>query len=143
MASVSRAMMHKLPVVGLAFSPDGKALLTGCSNDFSTAGEVCLWDASSGQPLVPPRTFSHGVHAIAFRPDGQAVAVASGPIQSEDGDVSLWHLTTPASGGVEQLRLRFQTWTGMELRETADYRQLTPEEWLQRKRELEDIEKGP
>jgi WD40 repeat protein len=137
-APLGQAMVHRVPVRAVAFSPDGKTLLTGCSDDSGATGEVRLWDATSGQPLAPPRPSSQGVTAIAFRPDGQAIATASG-----DGEVSIWHLSAPASDDVERLRLRFQIWTGMELRDTVAYRSLTPEVWLQRKRELDSTEKGP
>jgi WD40 repeat protein len=139
-ASLGKAMVNQLPVVAVAFSPDGKTLLTGCSDDFYTTGEARLWDARSGQPIAPPRTFSRGVSAIAFRPDGQAVAAASATLSlrgSEDGEVSIWHLPAPASDDVGRLRLLFQIWTGMELRDAVVYRPLTPEAWLKRKRELD------
>jgi hypothetical protein len=58
-------------------------------------------------------------------------------------EVSVWPLPTPASADVERLRLMFQVWTGMELRDTVVYQPLTPEAWLERKGELESIEKGP
>jgi WD40 repeat protein len=131
-APVGQAMVHRFPVDAVAFSPDCKTLLTACSAGSGTAGEVCLWDAPSGQRLAPPRPFSTGgVTAIAFRPDGQAVAASGG------GVVSLWRLAAPASEDIERLRLRFQVWTGVELHDAAAFRPLTPEVWLQRKRELD------
>jgi WD40 repeat protein/predicted Ser/Thr protein kinase len=145
-APLGEAMVHKLPVVAVAFSPDSKTLLTGCADDSYTAGEARLWDATSGQPIAPARPFSEGVTAIAFHPDGQAVAIAAGTLSLRgpgDGHVFIWHLPAPTSDDVERLRLRSQVWTGMELRDMVVYRPLTPEAWLQRKRELESIEKGP
>jgi WD40 repeat protein len=139
-------MMHKLPVVAVAFSPDGKTLLTGCSDDFLTTGEARLWDATTGQSIASPRSFSRGVTAIAFRPDGQTVAIAGETLSLRgpgDGEVSIWHLPSPTSDEVERLRLRFQIWTGMELRDAVSYQPLTAETWLQRKRELESGENGP
>jgi WD40 repeat protein len=138
-------MTHRLPVVALAFSADGKTLLTGCADDFHTSGEARLWDATSGQPIAPARSFPRGVSAIAFRPDGQAVAIASGGLSLRgpgDGDVSVWPLPAPASDEVERLRLRFQVWTGLELHDSVTYRPLTPETWLERARVLERAEKG-
>jgi hypothetical protein len=49
----------------------------------------------------------------------------------------------PESDEVERLRLRVQIWTGMELRKTSDYQLLTPEVWLQRKREFDMAMKDP
>jgi WD40 repeat protein len=145
-APFGEAMEHNLPVWAVAFSPDGKTLLTGSYNTFDTTGEACLWDVASGRLLAPPRTFSHGVRAIAFRPDGQAVAAATMPLLplfSGKSEISIWPLPVPPSDDVERLRLRYQVWTGMELRSTMVYRPLTPEAWLQRKRELDRVEKGP
>jgi WD40 repeat protein/serine/threonine protein kinase len=59
---------------GVAFSPDGSALLTG-----GLANAAALWDATTGRPLG--RTFPHApgwggsayAEAVAFRPDGHKV----------------------------------------------------------------------
>jgi hypothetical protein len=52
-------------------------------------------------------------------------------------------MPAPVVADVERLRLRFQVWTGMELRDTVIFQPLTPEVWLQRKRKLDDNEKAP
>jgi WD40 repeat protein len=145
-APLGEAMAHKLPVVAVTFSPDGTLLLSGCADDFYTTGESCLWDATSGRSIAPPRSFSEGVRAIAFRPDGQAVATVTGKLSFRgpgDGEISIWPLPAPTSDEVERLRLRFQIWTGMELRDEGSYQLLTAEAWLQRKREFESAENGP
>jgi WD40 repeat protein len=143
---IGEPMAHQFPVVALAFSPDGRTLLTGCADDFLTTGEARLWDATSGQSIAPPRSFGKGVRAIAFRPDGRVVAAASASLSLRgpgDGEVSVWEMTAPTVADVERLRLRFQVWTDMELLDTAIFRPLTPEVWLERQRELNDFEKSP
>jgi hypothetical protein len=127
-------MVHQLPVVAVAFSPDGKTLLTGCSDDVGTAGEARLWDTASGQSLAPPISFPRGVTAIAFRPDGKAVAIAcgTGKPRFDGGEVFVRTLPAQASDEVERLRLQFQVWTGTELSDSAVYRPLTPQAWLLR-----------
>jgi WD40 repeat protein/tRNA A-37 threonylcarbamoyl transferase component Bud32 len=145
-APLGEPMEHNLPVWSVVFSQDGKTLLTGCSDDLDTAGEVCLWDVSSSRLLAPPRSFSHGARIVAFRPDGQAIAAAMGTLLApfpRDWEISLWPVPAPVTGDVERLRLQFQVWTGLELRNTMVSRPLTPEAWLQRKRELDEIEKAP
>jgi WD40 repeat protein len=135
-APLGEPMVHKGGTGAVAFSPDGKTLLTSC-NLPDHSGQVAFWDAPSGQSVLPPRLFPHAVEAIAFRPDGKAVASAS------DGEIRVWSVAVPADEDVERLRLRFQVWTGMELRDVVGYQPLTPEGWLQWKTELEGADKGP
>ncbi len=49
----------------MAFSPDGKMVLTG-SRDRSAR----LWDAATGMPLGPSLIHPHEVMSVAFSPDG-------------------------------------------------------------------------
>jgi WD40 repeat protein len=74
----------------VAFSPDGKTVLTG-----STDGTARLWSASSGKELTPPLRHQgpvRAVSAVAFSPDGKAVLTGS-----LDGTARLWS----ASSGKE------------------------------------------
>ncbi len=129
-------MVHKGGIGAVAFSPDGKALLTSC-NLADHSGQVAFWDVPSGQSILPPRTFPHPVDAIAFRPDGKAVAAVS------DGEIRVWPVAVPATDDVERLRLRFQVWTGMELRDVVGYQALDPDTWLRRKQELDGAGSKP
>jgi WD40 repeat protein/tRNA A-37 threonylcarbamoyl transferase component Bud32 len=139
---VGEPMTHKLSVVAVEFSPDGKTLVTGCADDLYSTGEARLWDASSGQPITPARSFPQGVGALAFRPDGLAVAVADGALsfgKKTEGEITIWPLPAPATDDLEQLRLKFQLWTGMELTGASVFRPLSAQEWLDRKRKLEKV----
>jgi RNA polymerase sigma factor (sigma-70 family) len=74
---------EKDPVWSVAFSPDGKLLLTG-----GVAGAVHLWDAATGaqvRQLRPPH--AGFTSAVAFAPDGQTLA-AGGLANS----IQLWSL---------------------------------------------------
>ncbi|MBI2680792.1 MAG: hypothetical protein HYX25_07285 [Candidatus Solibacter usitatus] len=70
----------------LAFSPDGKTLMSGGSSEFTGARpvEVRLWDVASGKTkraLPSP----HRVVSVAFAPDGKTVAVSD-----RDKEINIW-----------------------------------------------------
>ena len=63
--------------MAVAFSPDGKQILTGSS------------DAASGKPLGEPFQHTDAVLALAFSPDGHRVVTAS-----LDGTARIWDAAT-------------------------------------------------
>jgi tetratricopeptide (TPR) repeat protein len=72
------------PVYGVAFSPDGRKVLTGSWDDSAR-----LWDASTGDLI---RTFEHReprVRAVAFSPDGRTILTGGG-----DGVARMWEAGT-------------------------------------------------
>jgi serine/threonine protein kinase/WD40 repeat protein len=74
---------------GLALSPDGRSIATGSNPDGRTAGEVRLWDTSTGRLRFPPLPHTNYVAALAFQPDGKVLA--SGDYS---GLVRLWNSST-------------------------------------------------
>jgi hypothetical protein len=64
----------------------------------------------------------NGVTAVAIRPDARLLATAL-----SDGRVLVRHLPMPEVDEVEQMRLRYQVWTNMELRDGAICQPLAPE----------------
>ncbi len=73
-------LSHKDAVNAVAFSPDGKTVLTG-SGDKSAQ----LWETATGKPLGPPLQHQNTVTAVAFSPDGKTVLTASADLDFTEG----------------------------------------------------------
>ena len=71
---------HDGVIQSVAYSPDGKWVLTGGANRlFDLAGETkaeaILWDAAAGRPVRRFLQAKGNISAVAFSPDGATVAV--------------------------------------------------------------------
>ncbi len=89
---VGRALMHSDAVKSVAFSPDGKTILTGCDDAMAR-----LWDAETGRRVGVPQPHAYPVLALAFSPDGKTVVSGGGrtrPLGSDVGEVRLWDIAT-------------------------------------------------
>jgi WD40 repeat protein len=113
--------------MAVAFSPDGKAVLTG-SRDTTAR----LWNAADGTPIGPPLWHQGFVNAVVFSPDGKAVLTGS-----SDGMARLWHAPTVMAGDPRRIVLWTQVITGMEIREpTSTIEFLNAPTWQDRRRQL-------
>jgi WD40 repeat protein len=90
-----KELLFELPnAVGpLAFSPDGKTLVTCGVAGANQETPILLWDWTGSEPKVRAKLPGHDkcVWAMRFAPDGRTLATCS-----EDGSVRLWD-TTPGS----------------------------------------------
>src|SRR5262249_17174874 len=77
---------HTGTVVDVAFSPDGKWIVSG-----SRDGTVKLWDAADGQVLHTFKNRGHAgdINCVAFSPDGKLIASAG-----DDVTIRLWDVQT-------------------------------------------------
>ena len=68
---------------GLAFSPDGRVLVTagGLPNEpglIKGCGEVKFWDVTSRKEILTLRAYEHRISSMALSPDGKLLAVSNG-----------------------------------------------------------------
>src|SRR5262249_15155818 len=84
-------------VTALAFTPDGKRLLTAGRGEFPPdEPELRVWDAAQGVPLKTLQGRDHSIHAVAFSPDGATLAATQTRYldNASPGVVGLWDVRT-------------------------------------------------
>jgi hypothetical protein len=82
-------MPPKNAVQAIAFSPDGKWVVSGSPATGAPNGDVDqklrLWEVQTGKLLWSKNTRPYSVFSVAFSPEGQMIATGSG-----EGKVALW-----------------------------------------------------
>jgi tetratricopeptide (TPR) repeat protein len=75
---------HESLVRSVAFSPDGRRIVSGSSDE-----TLKVWDAENGDELITLRAHSAGVYSVAFSPDGRRIVSGS-----RDNTVKIWDAAT-------------------------------------------------
>jgi eukaryotic-like serine/threonine-protein kinase len=86
---IERMLSHREAVHAVAFSPDGRRLLTGSADRTAR-----LWDVAKGSMLASPMNHEAAVRAVAFSPDGRLAATVG-----DDGAIRLWDAVTGEAVG--------------------------------------------
>ncbi len=63
---------HDMPVRGVAFSPDGKYLISGDEK------YMTLWDRKTGTKIKNFSKVEHGIIDLQYTPDGSKLAIEDG-----------------------------------------------------------------
>ncbi len=80
----STLMGHRMSVRSVAFSPDGKRIVSGSQDNL-----VKVWDATNGQETLTFKGHQDVVRSVAFSPDGQRIVSGSW-----DCPPKVWDATT-------------------------------------------------
>jgi eukaryotic-like serine/threonine-protein kinase len=88
-ATLLGVLPHQGWVACVAFSPDGRRVLTSSGDETASWGEVRLWDAATARPIGKPLAHGGMIHVAAFSPDGLTI------LAGDTGrDARLWDATT-------------------------------------------------
>src|SRR5262249_13704874 len=88
---------HRGPVTGIAFSDDGRLVVTS-----SVDNDARIWDVATGAPTEVLSGNSGSVQAASFSPDGRWV-VTAGPARAGTWDVSNGHPIASLQGHTGQV----------------------------------------
>ena len=78
---------HREDVNCVAFSPDGRRVITGSSEDLGI-----IWDAATGKRITTTGRHTNNVHSVAFTPDGRRVITGE-----REELVMMWDAATGAA----------------------------------------------
>jgi tetratricopeptide (TPR) repeat protein len=121
-------MQHDGPVHFIAFSPDGRLLLTSSADHTAR-----MWLVASARPVGRPLRHQGIVRFATFSPDGQQVVTAS-----DDRTAQLWSTPQPVKGKPGEVISWIESITGMDLDERGAATPLDVATWQERRRAASD-----
>src|SRR5262249_36255969 len=89
LCSLKECLPHGGRVLAVAWSPDGRFALTGCTDRTAR-----VWEAATGRPSGGPPVHPARGNAVAFSPDGSRVLTATGDPGSPVNAAWLWDRAT-------------------------------------------------
>jgi WD40 repeat protein len=126
-------LLHRGPVHSLAFSPDGRLVLTGGGDRTAR-----LWDAATCKPIGMPLAHPAAVVAAAFSGNGEAVLT-----KTDDGIVRRWELATDATGPDERFTVWAEVAIGAEIDAVGTVRGLDATVWDRKSKRLRELGGAP
>jgi WD40 repeat protein/serine/threonine protein kinase len=83
---------HTAPIWSVAFSPDGRRIVTGSGANFTGGGDntAKVWEAATGRELLTLKRHSLGISSVSFSPDGRRIVTGSW-----DKTAKVWEAATP------------------------------------------------
>jgi WD40 repeat protein/tRNA A-37 threonylcarbamoyl transferase component Bud32 len=92
-------LLHRAAIDIVAFSPDGKTLLTGDGGKayLSQVREIRFWDAATGRPIGKPIPWPGdccSAGSVAFSRDSRILLTVTGDRGTDGGEAQLWDIST-------------------------------------------------
>jgi WD40 repeat protein/predicted Ser/Thr protein kinase len=86
---IGHPMKHVPQVADAQFSPDGRHIVTACTDSSQAPRAAQMWDATMGTPVGPEMAHQDGVLCTEYSPDGKFIATGG-----EDRVAIVWDAAT-------------------------------------------------
>ena len=95
-------LLHDDSVSAVAFSGDGKSIVTGCTN-----GIAQLWNSQTGEKCGKAMSHRNAVNAVCFSPLGDMVVTGTGETSVPGATIEFWNAETgePIQGKLKPIEL--------------------------------------